>query len=452
MDKIKSILCGFLTCFLSEGNAQSSEYAYLVETEVTKGLHRNYGQVKLSIDSGQNTQTPSHAGHAFLDNVGEVFFDFLTLPNTWSYIDISVENHEISLLDPTSQCDTFNDSRYKRRVRSNNFTTEFFRESCGFKQKLYALHLEGPTNPDGTNKNLCYNETIELKGGYDWDYQIDTNGWEPLESKKTTININIEDLYTRLGLPTNGQSILRFRTGHRALDKFVAIKDYTVTTCSPKFEEYYSKKNYYCSYSRPDLDEGKISVKLSRAIEPTEQLVVTLFYVDDTGLKVLVNQLSTEPIVSTDPEIKLNNLGGGKFGFEWPEEIPSTAGVSDHYYFRYQTLNLGETPNQPSETDVFWDSLEKTASFRMDRPTNVVFSAKYKKDQSCFDVNDGQIEIYNAGGGTEEGYEYELNGNGTWISFDASNSSVRTVVVGSLPKGKVRLKIRDKNKCLSKGN
>ena len=88
----------------------------------------------------------------------------------------------------------------------------------------------------------------------------------------------------------------------------------------------------------------------------------------------------------------------------------------------------------------------------MDRPTNVVFSAKYKKDQSCFDVNDGQIEIYNAGGGTEEGYEYELNGNGTWISFDASNSSVRTVVVGSLPKGKVRLKIRDKNKCLSKGN
>lgn len=293
------------------------------------------------------------------------------------------------------------------------------------------------------------------ESSYAVEYKLETNAdWKtylPYERRASFFELNTANISGA----TIGKSLkVRIKYYNEDCEKYSYLCNeplsFGIISCSPEFLALYNQKNYFCSYQRADLDEGKVSVKLSRPIESTEQLVVTLFYVDGMNRKILVNQLSTIPINIADPIIQFDELGGGNVGFEWPEKISPTKGTDDYYYFRYQTLNIGESPQKPVESSPFWDSLEKTDTFRLDQPTNISFSARHKKDQSCYGVNDGQIEIYNVNGGTGEGFEYELNGNGTWVPFSTSVNTARNVVIGSLPKGKSRIRVRDGNKCLAK--
>lgn len=293
------------------------------------------------------------------------------------------------------------------------------------------------------------------ESSYAVEYKLETNAdWKtylPYERRASFFELNTANISGA----TIGKSLkVRIKYYNEDCEKYSYLCNeplsFGIISCSPEFLALYNQKNYFCSYQRADLDEGKVSVKLSRPIESTEQLVVTLFYVDGMNRKILVNQLSSIPINIADPIIQFDDLGGGNVGFEWPEKISPTKGTDDYYYFRYQTLNIGESPQKPVESSPFWDSLEKTDTFRLDQPTNISFSARHKKDQSCYGVNDGQIEIYNVNGGTGEGFEYELNGNGTWVPFSTSVNTARNVVIGSLPKGKSRIRVRDGNKCLAK--
>src|SRR5690606_14217876 len=83
--------------------------------------------------------------------------------------------------------------------------------------------------------------------------------------------------------------------------------------------------------------------------------------------------------------------------------------------------------------------------FTVEKNTPVDFSIT-KTDVWCYQGTDGQIHI-SASGGTENGYEYQLNGS-DWIPFSDSTSFTHTI--NGLVEGTYILKVRDANDCIAK--
>ncbi|MEQ3500070.1 hypothetical protein ABMY20_09960 [Tenacibaculum sp. SSH1-16] len=284
--------------------------------------------------------------------------------------------------------------------------------------------------------------------GLVWEY-VDKNGnWKELPNYKSRypLNVSLLDIFgTNWRNEFTGNLQLQFKfTAPFTSDVVYSIQKYTITLteCSPDFESYYNLNNTSCSYK----SDGKIGVKLSNNINSTEQLAATLFKKENNG-DILINQYSTKQLDPTDPTVLvLKDLGGGSFGFDWPKYID--AGT---YYFRYQVLNIGDTPPKPEDTDdPFWYTLVKTPNFTIEKATNITFEAERFSDENCFNSGDGKIRVYNVSGGTGEGYEYELNKNNNWIPFNPSNKNIKEVVIERLGKGIYKIKIRDSKKCLAK--
>ncbi|CAM1364548.1 hypothetical protein TOREUM_30140 [Tenacibaculum litoreum] len=294
---------------------------------------------------------------------------------------------------------------------------------------------------DGQNHNVT---------GLVWEY-VDKNGnWKELPNYKSRypLNVSLLDIFgtnwrEKIGVNLN----LRFKfTAPFTTDTVASIQNYTITLteCSPDFVSYYNLSNTSCSYK----SDGKIGIKLSNNINSAEQLVATLFKEDTVNGDILINQYSTKQLSSTDTTVLvLENLGGGSFGFDWPKYID--AGT---YYFRYQVLNIGDTPPKPEKTDdPFWYTLVKTEpSFTIEKATNITFEAERSSDENCVNSKDGKIRVFNVSGGTGQGYEYELNESNNWIPFDSSNIKVNEVIIGGREKGIHKVKVRDSKKCLAK--
>ncbi|CAM1362364.1 exported hypothetical protein [Tenacibaculum sediminilitoris] len=419
---------------MSKMFGQTPEYAYLLKTEIVGSLHANGGNTYIG--------TLKFDYFASAGNVGKVYFDFVDL-NSFSSVKVKVYNSAIRL-------GTYPDCEYTKEetVLKENFNSRgvLSFEGCSFQQTVYPLHIDGATNTgDGTPIDLCTTSTIMLKGGYDWDFQIGTNGWIPLASAKTSITVNIGDLYASEGLTIDGQSNLRFRTGHRASGKYVATRTHSVTTCSPEFIEYYNTMNTTCSY----LSDGKISLKINRELDPSEQLAVTLFKEDSSG-DILIGQYSTKQLSATDPKvIVLDDLGGGYYGFKWPGDID--AGT---YYFRYQTLNESITPSKPDASDLpYWDKLVKTPNFNIKKAINIDFTAVRLNDENCFEKNDGQIQVEVTSREIERSYlytVYKVDGTTETLERNWTSFSGSTTVISGLGKGKYKIKVKDSRGCLAK--
>ncbi|SEB52430.1 SprB repeat-containing protein [Tenacibaculum sp. MAR_2009_124] len=435
MKKIVSIFF-FMTWFVLSVNAQNPEYSYLVKTVIMRTTTANFAHLLIETDKGGGGRVE----HNFVAP-NDVFFDFVSLPNDFNTVTLTIFNSEGSFASPT-YCE-FRDTAEFTKVNFHGSFNTF--SACTYQQTVFPLNIQGPENPDGSNMNLCYSSNIRLNCGYDWDYQINTSGWKPLGSGKISIVVNVQDLYETEGISMSGQSILRFRTGYRSLNKFVAIENYTVTTCSPDFIEYYDQSNTTCSY----LNDGKISVKVSRGIDSNEQFVATLFKQDGSNV-VLINQLGTKQVNPSDPLIILEDLGSDQFGFQWSEDIAANLNNNDKYFFRYQTLNIGENPSMPAANDSFWDALVKTPDFRIEKPLNVRFDAEKLNDISCFNVGDGKIKVKNVSGGSGTKYEYSLNGNNYWTRFNGTNELANETTINSLSKGNIVIRVRDGNKCVAK--
>ncbi|MDP2542099.1 hypothetical protein CSC81_12815 [Tenacibaculum discolor] len=282
-----------------------------------------------------------------------------------------------------------------------------------------------------------------------WEY-VDKNGnWKELPNDKNRypLNVSLLDIFgANWRNEFKGNLQLQFKfTAPFTNEVVYSIQKYTITLteCSPDFESYYNLSNTSCSYK----SDGKIGVKLSNNINASEQLVATLFKEDSNG-DILINQYSTKQSDSTDPTVLvLEDLGGGFFGFNWPKDIDAGS-----YYFRYQALNIGDTPPKPEKTDdPFWYTLVKTEpSFTIEKATNITFEAERFSDENCVNSKDGKIRVFNVSGGTGEGYEYELNESTDWIPFDPSNIKANEVIIGGRGKGTYKIKVRDSKKCLAK--
>ncbi|RSC93669.1 hypothetical protein [Tenacibaculum singaporense] len=326
---------------------------------------------------------------------------------------------------------------------------------CNFTVIVYPLHVEGTDNTEP----VCSTTTLELRGGYDWEYLIgDTVSedgkeleWKPLSFSTPSINPNIGDIYTIENINIDDLDVaspkrkIHFRAGHVASGTYVTPITYTVTGCSPQFIGYYDKIKTSCSYFK----DGNISLKIDRDIDPSEQLVVTLFKDESSG-DILTGQYSTKQLSAIDSKIiVLEGFGGGVFGFKWPVDID--AGI---YYFRYQTLNEADTPQKPDASDsVFWDKLVKTPNFTIEKATNVDFTAKWVNDESCFEAGDGKIQIEVTSGETGRSYfyiVYKVEGTTETLERDWTSFSGTTTVISGLGKGEYKIKVKDNEGCLAK--
>ena len=410
---------------------QNPEYAYLVKTKIVEYLHANNGSLSINTDLGGGGSSHYFATYS---TVGDVYFDFMSLPDNFSQSKIRIDNTAIKIAN-------YPDCEYTREetVLKENFNSRGVLSfgGCSFQQTVYPLHIVGTDNTDP----VCSLTTINLKGGYDWEYQIGNGGWKTLASATQSVNINIGDIYADNGIDINelptgsAERSIHFQTGHKASNKFVARRTYTITGCSPVFVEYYDKAKTSCSYET----DGKISIKLNRNIDSSkERLVVTLYKSD----RVLIGQEHT-----TSSLIPLNATN---YGYIWPNDID--AGT---YYFLYQTQNINlDIPTAPNIDDgSSWDKLVKTPNFTIEKATNVDFTAKWLNDESCFEAGDGKIQVEVTSGETGRSYlyiVYKIEGTTETLERNWTSFSGTTTVINGLGKGEYKIKVKDSEGCLAK--
>ncbi len=423
--------------FISTAFGQTPEYAYVVTTEVINS-YNNYpitGELDMNSDVGRIEQIKYPATSS---TIGNIYFDFVNIPDGFSEIYINVNQNDYMECDYSQPSETILKSNFNYGIIGAGVNMS----NCNYVYNLYPLHIVGTDNVDP----ICPLTRLELTGGYDWEYLIGDKEdelleWKTYAEKTPRIFPNIGDIYDKEGININELNVsspkrkIHFRTGHIESGKYVTPITYTVTGCSPLFEEYYNHTKTSCSYN----EDGKIGVKLSRNISANEQLIATLFMKGDNGL-ILVSQYATQRLDGTDKILTLEELGEGKVGFNWPEDID--AGT---YYFKYQTLNINATPSKPEDVyDPFWDSLVTTDDFTIEKALNVSFEVKKINDESCFESGDGKIQIFNVKGEEGRTFEYQIN-NGSWIPFSGNST-----IVNNLGKGNYIIKVRDNRGCKAK--
>ncbi|MEY8862118.1 hypothetical protein [Tenacibaculum singaporense] len=429
--KIK-IIVQFIVIVLSINVfGQNPEYAYLVKTEIIGYLHANNGKLTISTDKGM-VGSASYRATNMTD--GNIYFNFMTLPDDFTQSTIKVDNYAIRI-GSYPDCDYTREETILKEDFNNRSYLSY--GGCSFQQRVYPLHIVGTDNTDP----VCSLTTINLKGGYDWEYQIGNGGWKTLASATQSVSINIGDIYADNGIDINelptgsAERSIHFQTGHKASNKFVATRTYTITGCSPVFVEYYDKAKTSCSYKT----DGKIAIKLNRNIDSSkERLVVTLYKSD----RVLIGQEHTTN--------SLTPINSTNYGYIWPNDID--AGT---YYFLYQTQNINlDIPTAPDIDDgSSWDKLVKTPNFTIEKATNIDFTAKWVNDESCFEAGDGKIQIEVISGETGRSYfyiVYKVEGTTETLERNWTSFLGTTTVISGLGKGEYKIKVKDNEGCLAK--
>ncbi|WP_237275724.1 hypothetical protein [Tenacibaculum ovolyticum] len=444
--KIISFLCMlFVLMFLTRTQAQVTDYGYLVETNVTGYLHANDGSMYVSSNVGFIGSTSFFAGPS---TVGNVYFNFMPIQDNFTEVTIKVNNTAIGL-GRFRDCD-YNRQRTVLKANFNNGILYF--SGCSFSQKVYPLHIiDELAIGDNT---VCARNTLELSGGYDWQYYIGSKtspsdgDWKDYASAVTNISVNVGDLYAAEGIsiidlaPTAPQRSLKIRTGHKVSNRYVSAKTYQVSDCSPEFKGYYNKTKTSCVYN----SDGRISLNLGRDIDTAtdEKLVVTLFKEDLVNGNLLMGQSSIET--------NLVNNGGSKYGFVWPFDIDT-----GKYFFKYQSINKSSVlPNPlPHPSDNYWKSLVETPVFEIFPAKNVNFTAIKFSDETCVGAKNGKIKLDITSGETSK-YKYiiyEVNGTSVTLYRNWTTFTGPTTIIENLDKKtEYRIKVQDTKGCFARKN
>ena len=195
---------------------------------------------------------------------------------------------------------------------------------------------------------------------------------------------------------------------------------------SPQLQEPIKTQKTSCNYK----NDGMFTMNFDRGLNLGEELVVTLY--DGNNDAILIGQNSTSNLVN-------NGVG---YSFSWPSTLDSGS-----YRVKFQSHNgSGGIP----ETDSSWNSLEFSDVFVVGQAVPVNFSITSSATESCFDSNDGYIELQ----GSRESdrslfYQYSTNGGisyTNWLPFLNTN----TTRISGLGKGNYRIKVRDSQNCMAK--
>ncbi|MER3318110.1 MAG: T9SS type A sorting domain-containing protein [Allomuricauda sp.] len=174
-------------------------------------------------------------------------------------------------------------------------------------------------------------------------------------------------------------------------------------------------------------EDGSFTMTLDRDLEENEELLAVVYKENDfepNVYDVLIGNASTQD--------DLIDNGDQTFTF------PSTLSEGNHI-IKYQSYPTG---GKNEALDMLYNSLEFSDPFQILPPPEVTFSLQKLNDVYCYSGSDGRIEI-EASGGTGSDYQYRVNNQGNWKSFNNGNVNI----LSDLAADDYIVQVRDGNQC-----
>ena len=323
--------------------------------------------------------------------------------------------------------------------------------------KIQNLRTVNNLSPTTNELKECESRNISISSGcqykYALEYKIPTNpNWEellPYGNNAMTTSIAKSD-FPGLNSGENLQIRARFlpAKGTSQTNAYSDIITYNIVSCSPEFKGVIPQAITCNGY-----EDGSLELKIGRDLNSNEKLAVTLFQEDITSGDFIIIPTGGQKFEITT----LTNNGDGTFSYFWPEELPA-----GNFKIKYQTVNMA-TAVEPSS----FDALNFIGTpFEINSVTPVMFSITNISDQTCFNKNDGYIDV-SATREAGRGLFFQLTKNGNiqvfngtnWVNYTGSDpknetfnsfSSTTTTRINKLGKGDYRVKVRDSQKCYMK--
>ncbi len=281
---------------------------------------------------------------------------------------------------------------------------------------------------------------------YALEYKIPSNlNWEellPYGNNPSIVEISQSD-FAGLKVGENLQIRVRYTSlkSETNTNAYSGTLSYKVVGCSPQLLKPVITQKTSCSYK----NDGGFTLNFDRNLN-SEELVMTLY--DGTDDSLIYDQEFTS--------ILTNN--SGVYSYTWNKSLDAGS-----YRIKYQ---IHTDTGGIDEADDTWKSLEFSSPFTIAPAMPVNFEVTDSANQSCFEINDGYIDI-RATGESSRAFSYQLtkdsviqvfNGvnwvnytgnnadNETWFSFTNAN----TTRINKLGKGTYSLKVKDSQGCLAK--
>ncbi|SEB52325.1 hypothetical protein SAMN04489761_1203 [Tenacibaculum sp. MAR_2009_124] len=429
--------------FLMSWSFCYGQYKYLLEYKAsftTSSVQPTWGNSILYIENG--VEKVIYNVNSITNGVGvDIYYQFTTT-NPISKIRAKTVSVSGTLTSCTSAASYSSEISFNGCYDNSSFIMDAVNANrCvrGGVEKFNLLKIENfkeINNFSFVNNELKQCEPRELnistRCKYALEYKIPSNmEWEELipygsNPAKVTVSMNS---FIGLSLGENVKIRLRYVPSKNANDSnaFSEILTYFTIGCSPILQEPVVTRKTTCSYT----DDGSFTLNFDRELNSGELLAITLYQRNSiSGLY---------DIIPSGGQI-LNISSLSNKSYTWP--YPLTA---DSYKVKFQSHSGGL-----SGSDGSWSSLEFSNPFTIGESAPVDFSVIDSADESCFNVNDGYIEIQ---GSRESGrsllYQYSTNGGANFTSWRTFLSGDKTKI-NSLGKGNYRIKVRDNKGCLAK--
>ena len=269
----------------------------------------------------------------------------------------------------------------------------------------YSLTAITPTSQlvSACNKIIISSPDTYNLEFYNWQYNINSNGWINLSDfyGKNTLEIGLSEI-PNLAI---GQTV-HFRISNCTNSN---ILSYSFTNCSPKIQEL-RKSDITCSYR----NDGTMSILFERKLESYEKLNINLLKLFTGGYSIIKDKNDQ----TYDSTTLLYN---------WPENLD--AGT---YKIKYQITPIGD----PVESD----------SFTINPATPLTFELQNPKNPSCFGAEDGSVEVLITSGIPKF---FEVNGDSV-IPDELGPNLYRIKNLKAKPDGH-KIKVTDANNCIDNG-
>lgn len=251
---------------------------------------------------------------------------------------------------------------------------------------------------------------------YKWEYKTSSMGnfgSLPQFDGQSAINVNAVDI-----LGTNVDNYIGQFIEIRQMStcgNYSNIVTYKILKSAPKVINHGPSVKTTCY----DANDGQYRLYFDRPLDSSANEYISIGLTGTVNGQPVDVDFTNITALETDNSYNLTGLSAGNYELK--------------IYGKYN----GE--NNYSETTV------TPITITIEKNTPVDFTIT-KTDVWCYQGTDGQLHI-TASGGTQNGYEYQLNG-GNWIPFSDPASFTQTI--DGLVEGNYTLKVRDSNACVAK--
>ncbi|MDY0779355.1 hypothetical protein [Tenacibaculum sp. IB213877] len=276
--------------------------------------------------------------------------------------------------------------------------------------------------------NLNATSSVAASDIIEWQYSFDGN-LETINNSqnKSSVFIDYDNFAVNFSENTGKTIFFRYKL---VGDVFSPLKAYTIISCSPPLIGVFPQETK-CAYT----NDGSFRIDLKRGLYSNEKLAIILYRKND---------FTDEFDIILDQNLNITTLekiDETTYRHSWTNTLPK--GI---YKLKYQT---GKKGSDISPDDISWNSLIPV-DLEIKSSEAVTFSITAHADKTCFEVNDGFIEL-KANGESGRTFFYQLQRdniiqnagtNGGWLPFTGANN---TTTINSLSKARYTIKVRDSN-------